>query len=92
MEALETMKLVDSIKNSVDKGKPLIGICLGMQLLFESSTEEGLTKGLGILSGKVQYFSFLKEKNLKIPHVGFNQVLFDKNNSLEKKIKIDTFL
>ena len=80
--------LFNSIKNvSKNKKQKILGICLGMQLLFESSTEEGLTKGLGILSGKVQYFSFLKEKNLKIPHVGFNQVLFDKNNKFYQDVK-----
>ena len=61
-----------------------------MQLLFESSTEEGNTKGLGILKGKVEKFSFSKVKNIKIPHVGFNQVFFHKKNSFYKDISIDS--
>ena len=66
---------------SRNKNQKILGICLGMQLLFESSTEEGSSKGLGILKGKVEKFSFSKVKNIKIPHVGFNQVFFNKKNS-----------
>jgi len=56
-------------------------------LLFDSSTEEGYTKGLGIINGKVEKFSLRETKNLKIPHVGFNEVLFDKTNTFFKGIK-----
>jgi len=73
---------------SKNVNQKILGICLGMQLLFESSTEEGNSKGLGILKGKVKKFSFLKAKNIKIPHVGFNQVLFNKKNSFYKDISI----
>ena len=75
---------------SKNKNQKILGICLGMQLLFESSTEEGNTKGLGILKGKVEKFSFSKVKNIKIPHVGFNQVFFHKKNSFYKDISIDS--
>ena len=51
--------------------KPLLGICLGMQLLCNSSTEDGFTKGLAFINADVTKF---EENNLKIPHVGFNQV------------------
>tara|TARA_B100000989_G_scaffold175711_1_gene131798 strand:+ start:119 stop:748 length:630 start_codon:yes stop_codon:yes gene_type:complete len=71
---------------SNNKNQKILGICLGMQLLFESSTEDGDTKGLGILKGKVEKFSLSKVKNIKIPHVGFNQVLFDKKNSFYRDI------
>ncbi len=71
---------------SRNKNQKILGICLGMQLLFESSTEEGSSKGLGILKGKVEKFSFSKVKNIKIPHVGFNQVFFNKKNSFYKDI------
>ena len=75
---------------SKNENQKILGICLGMQLLFESSTEEGNSKGLGILKGKVKKFSFSKAKNIKIPHVGFNQVLFNKKNSFYKDISINS--
>jgi len=75
---------------SKNKNQKILGICLGMQLLFESSTEDGDSKGLGILKGKVEKFSFSKVKNIKIPHVGFNQVLFNKKNSFYRDISINS--
>jgi len=75
---------------SKNKNQKILGICLGMQLLFESSTEDGDSKGLGILKGKVEKFSFSKVKNIKIPHVGFNQVLFNKKNSFYSDISINS--
>ena len=59
--------------------KPILGICLGMQLMGESSEEDGLNSGLGFISGKVTKFS---SENIKIPHVGFNQVFFNSNSKL----------
>ncbi len=68
------------ILKAVSKGKTLLGICLGMQLLFDSS-EEGALNGLGIIPGKV--FSFdLEDKTLKIPHMGWNKI-YPKNISNE---------
>ena len=75
---------------SKNKNQKILGICLGMQLLFESSTEDGDSKGLGILKGKVEKFSFSKVKNIKIPHVGFNQVLFNKKNNFYRDISINS--
>ena len=64
------------IKDFVETGKPFIGICLGMQLLFESSEEFGHHKGLGLVKGKVKKFQFQKLRNLKypIPQVGWNKI------------------
>ena len=76
--------LIEISKKKIQK---ILGICLGMQLLFNSSTEEGYTKGLGIIDGKVEKFSSKETINLKIPHVGFNEVFFDKKNSFFKDIK-----
>ena len=75
------------IRVSKNKKQKILGICLGMQLLFSSSTEEGFTKGLGILNGKVENFFIKKNTNLKIPHVGFNEVSFNKDNIFFKDIK-----
>jgi glutamine amidotransferase len=75
------------IKISRNKKKKILGICLGMQLLFKSSTEDGITKGLGIIEGKVDKFLINKKLFIKIPHVGFNEVYFEKNNIFFEGIK-----
>jgi len=67
------LKSIDKILEEIvlENKKPLLGICLGMQLLGKSSTEDGYNKGLGFIDGEVVKF---ESDNLKIPHVGFNQV------------------
>ena len=62
----------DEIKDFVIKSKPFLGICLGMQLLFDGSSENGEEKGLGFFSGKCEKFS--KGLNISLPHIGFNLV------------------
>ena len=64
--------------------KPILGICLGMQLLGKSSTEGECKKGLGFIDGKVERFTSLK---IKIPHVGFNQVSVSNSSRLYRGIK-----
>jgi len=84
MRGLRERGLIEPIKQAARDGKPLIGICLGMQLLFESSDEMGETAGLGLLPGRVtkirdtrstgQEAGHLPHSALKIPHVGWNQL------------------
>ncbi|MBR0471858.1 MAG: imidazole glycerol phosphate synthase subunit HisH [Methanosphaera sp.] len=62
----------DIIKDHVDSDKPLLGICLGLQVLFESSEETIDTPGLGLLRGDVKRFNL--DSNFKIPHMGWNQI------------------
>ena len=81
MENLKKLNLIDTIKEEVKKGKPILGICLGMQLLFSSSEEYGLTEGLSILEGKIIHF---KENGLKIPHMGWNNLSIPANTKLFK--------
>ena len=81
MDNLKELKLDKVIIEEVNKGKPILGICLGMQLLFSSSEEYGLTDGLNILSGKIVHF---KENGLKIPHMGWNNLIIPKNSKLFK--------
>ena len=69
----------------VKKKKPLLGICLGMQLLCKSSSEEKFNEGLGFINGEVTRFN--ESENLKIPHVGFNQVEINKQSKLFKGIE-----
>lgn len=75
------------IKEEVKKGKPLLGICLGMQLLFEKSYEFGEYAGLGLLKGEVVPMKGAIPENLKIPHIGWNPLIFKRGNRLFKYIK-----
>ena len=75
MDRLKELCLVDPIKAYVDSGKPFLGICLGFQLLFESSTEGGDVKGLGILPGTVERF----ESSVKVPQMGWNTIQITPN-------------
>lgn len=77
-------KLYELVKTNK---KPLLGICLGMQLLCNSSTEDGFTKGLAFINAEVTKF---EENNLKIPHVGFNQVTKNIDSILFQEIKNDS--
>lgn len=83
MEHLETTGMKQAILDYATTGKPIIGICLGMQLLFESSEEFGHTQGLGLIPGKVVAFdkSKMDMDDHKIPHVGWNK-LFTKPSPL----------
>lgn len=67
-----------ALRESVARGKPLLGICLGMQLLFESSEEMGQHKGLGILRGEVRRFA----GTLKVPQMGWNQIRIKQPSAL----------
>tara|TARA_A100001015_G_scaffold303029_1_gene391992 strand:+ start:2651 stop:3295 length:645 start_codon:yes stop_codon:yes gene_type:complete len=85
MENLNKLNLLGDIINHVHKKKPLLGICLGMQLLFEESEEFGKTEGLGLMKGKVKKFNLKKIKNQKIPHVGWSPI-FKSSQKWEKTI------
>ncbi|AGY60642.1 imidazole glycerol phosphate synthase subunit HisH [Gloeobacter kilaueensis] len=74
IEKLAERDLGPTLQRLVDQGQPLLGICLGLQVLFESS-EEGRLPGLGILPGRVRRFA--SEPGLTIPHMGWNQLEFD---------------
>ncbi len=80
-------KLFDSGLHSVlieeaEKGKPVMGICLGMQLLFERSFEYGEHKGLGLIKGDILPFEGKIDKTLKIPQIGWNALKIEKNDCL----------
>jgi len=75
MAGLHRAGLVDAICRAVEQGKPLLGICVGMQVLFEKGEEMGRHAGLGLLPGRVIRFADnLVAEGLKIPHTGWNQV------------------
>lgn len=77
MQHLRSRNLEAPIKAAIDNQKPFLGICLGLQILFESS-EEGKEPGLGIITGKVRKFK--SEPNLTIPQMGWNQLEFTQKN------------
>jgi len=74
MRNLEEYGLIDSVQKSIASGKPFLGICLGLQLLFTESEEFGISKGLDIIKGRVIRFKGAEFKDLKIPHMGWNSV------------------
>lgn len=75
MENLENLNLIKPIVEFIEKGKPFLGICLGLQLLFSGSEEFGWQQGLSIFPGRVVRF---REANLKIPHIGWNAIRIKK--------------
>jgi len=88
MANLEKKNFINSLKDYVNNSdKKLLGICLGMQLLGKSSTENGFTTGLNFVDIEVKKFSDAEVGNLKVPHVGFNEVKFNNNNNFFQNIK-----
>jgi len=73
MKELKKLGLVEPIKESIASGKPFLGLCLGLQLLFEKSEEAPGVKGLCVLKGESKKFRF-KDKSLKVPHMGWNGI------------------
>ena len=72
VNALHEHQLVDVLQDHIAADRPFLGICLGLQMLFEESLEDGVHKGLGIIPGKVRRFELSSE--YKIPHLGWNQL------------------
>ncbi|MFQ5787984.1 MAG: imidazole glycerol phosphate synthase subunit HisH, partial [Thermodesulfobacteriota bacterium] len=83
---LNQFSLIDPIKKLIKFGKPFLGICLGLQILFEESEESPGIMGLGILKGRVIKFPRFEDKRLKIPHMGWNQVDLTKDTRVIKGI------
>ena len=74
------------IKEEVSSGKPLLGICLGMQLLFDKSLEYGEHEGLGLIKGVVKPMEGLISPELKVPHIGWNPLIIKKEHPLFSRI------
>ena len=79
--------LADLIKELAAEGKPLLGICLGMQMLFEKSYEYGEHEGLGLIPGSVRPIRDVIPADYKIPHIGWNGLHFRQENPLFKYVK-----
>lgn len=91
MNLLERQKLDVFLKEYTESGGFLLGICLGMQLLFDESEENGPTKGLSLIPGKVVRFSGIdsKEQPYKVPHMGWNYLNFQYRSPLITDVKED---
>jgi glutamine amidotransferase len=96
MANLTQLKLVDPIRKFIDGGKPFLGICLGLQVLFEESEEYGPVAGLGILPGKVLKFTSASSETkggppIKIPHIGWNNIEVKKKVPLFDKLGTESY-
>ena len=96
MDGLRQRNLIEPVVESVRSGKPFLGICLGLQLLFSRGYEDGEHLGLDIIPGKVVRFNFsgngTKEK-LKIPHMGWNQIVSCKeDNPVLKNVPCNAYM
>jgi len=89
MRNLDEYGLIDPIIKSIESGKPFLGICLGLQLLFDESMEFGRHKGLGVIKGKVVRFP--EGTGLKVPHMGWNEATKRIDSPLLSGIEDDTF-
>lgn len=89
MDLLDKLELSEVIKKEVRNGKPIIGICMGMQLLYEKGYEYGEYDGLGLIKGDIRKMDI----SLKVPHMGWNSLKFrDKDNKILKYISEDEYV
>ena len=91
-EKLFSSGLADVVISQAKSGKPLLGICLGMQLLFDKSFEYGEHKGLSLIKGEIRPIAEVIPKDYKIPHIGWNALKFTKQNELFKYLKDGDFV
>ena len=89
IENLNKIGLIDEIKNWINSGKSFMGICLGLQILFEDS-EEGINKGIGIIKGKIKKIPRIKDQ--KIPHIGWCNLIPTKDGKLLNKEEINKWV
>ena len=90
MDSMREKNLVETVKQCADSGKPFLGICLGLQLLFEESEESPGVEGLGIFKGKIKRFS--SNMGLKIPHIGWNSLSIKQKDTLFKNVPENAYV
>lgn len=81
MEYLQQLNILPTVSRMIAQGKPFLGICLGLQLLFNESEEHGDFKGLGFIEGTVEKF----KSKVKLPHMGWNQIKFKDTKLINQK-------
>lgn len=89
---LRASGLADVVVEQAEAGKPLLGICLGMQLLFEKSYEYGEHRGLGLIPGEIRPIAEVIPRGLKIPHIGWNALRLRGENPLFRYLKEGDFV
>lgn len=89
MNSMEERGLVETVKEAALSGKPFLGICLGLQLLFEESDESPNVKGLGLLKGRI--VTIPKNNGLKVPHMGWNSVELKQKDGIFDGIDDDSY-
>ena len=89
MQKLHEQNLVNPIRDAIRIGTPYLGICLGMQFLFERSDEMGVHEGLCLLPGEVTRFP--QQPQLKVPHMGWNQIVQHRESPLLRSIGLDSY-
>lgn len=87
MNNLKNKQLDEVVKNFYNSKRPILGICLGLQLFFSSSEEHGITDGLDLIKGKVVSIKSKVKKSQKIPIIGWKDLIFKKN--IEKKYNLE---
>ena len=94
MKRLQETGLVSLFEKVIATNKPLLGICLGMQLLFEESEENGIWQGLGIFKGRIKQFSGqdLSGKSYRVPHMGWNDLQFEKEPTWLEQLPKDRYV
>lgn len=90
INTLREKKFDIAIKEAVENGTPILGICLGMQLLFDKSYENGEHIGLSLLKGDIVRFN--ESLNVKVPHIGWNSLKYDVNSKLYKNIQKEPYV
>ncbi len=88
MEQLRKHNLVDCIRDCAKSGKPILGICLGMQMLFDKSFEDGQWEGLGLLKGEIVPL----DNGLKIPHMGWNQLIPGTPDAIGQGLDVESYV
>lgn len=86
-EKLKSSGLEETVISLAKSGKPLMGICLGMQLLFEKSYEYGVCDGLGLIKGEIKPIADVIPKEYKIPHIGWNSLEMKKPSPIFENVK-----
>ena len=84
--------MADVVKREAAAGKPMMGICLGMQLMFDVGYEYGVHEGLGLIKGSVRPIADVIPEGYKIPHIGWNLLKFKRESPLFKYIKEDDYV
>ena len=90
MYNLNNTGLSDVIKDKVNSGTPLLGICLGMQMIFKKGYENGICDGLGFIDGEVKILA--PTEKVKIPHIGWNRLEYSNKNDLIKGLEENSFV